>query len=85
MFGLHKITEKTLEFSVNTFFFFGLHLICLPEKSLGRGSSPQLKIGQNWGNITNYPPQRSTKIGTPAGKALVEIYCAAVKISQILL
>ena len=44
-----------------------------------------LKIGQNWGNITNYPPQRSTKIGTPAGKALVEIYCDAVKISQILL
>ena len=45
-----------------------------------------LKIGQNWGNITNYPPpQRLTKIGTPAGKALVEIYCDAVKISQILL
>ena len=23
-----------------------------------------LKIGQNWGKIANYPPQRSTKIGT---------------------
>ena len=23
-----------------------------------------LKIGQNWGKITNYPPQCSTKIGT---------------------
>ena len=25
-----------------------------------------LKIGQNWGKIANYPPQCSTKIGTPA-------------------
>ena len=24
------------------------------------------KIGQNWGKIANYPPQRSTKICTPA-------------------
>ena len=24
-----------------------------------------LKIGQNWDKIANYPPQRSTKIGTP--------------------
>ena len=37
--------------------FFGLHLICSPEKSLGRGSHPpMLKIGQNWGKIANYPP-----------------------------
>ena len=25
---------------------------------------PMLKIGQNWGKITNYPPQSATKIGT---------------------
>ena len=24
-----------------------------------------LTIGQNWGKIANYPPQCSTKIGTP--------------------
>ena len=48
-------------------FFFGLHLIYLPEKNRGRGSSPpMLKIGQNWGKIANYPPQCSTKNGTPA-------------------
>ena len=48
--------EKTLQFSVKTF-FFGLHLICLPEKDRGRGSSPpMLKIEKNWGKIANYPP-----------------------------
>ena len=37
--------------------FFGLHLICSPEKNRGRGlSPPMLKIGQNWGKIANYPP-----------------------------
>ena len=24
-----------------------------------------LKLGQNWGKIANYPPQFSTKIGSP--------------------
>ena len=27
-----------------------------------------LKIGQKWGKIENYPPQCSTKIGTPGGR-----------------
>ena len=44
--------------------FFGLHLICSSEKSLGRGSSPMLKIGQNWGKIADHPPQCSTKLCT---------------------
>ena len=46
--------------------FFGLYLICSPEKNRGRGSSsPMLKIGQNWVKIANYPHQCSTKICTP--------------------
>ena len=57
--------EKALQYSVKTF-FFGLHLICLPEKDRGRGLSlPMLKIGQNWGKIANYPPnaqQRSAPL-----------------------
>ena len=57
--------EKTLEILVKAF-FFGLHIICWPEKYRDRGSSlPMLKIGQNWGKIANYSPQSSTKIGTP--------------------
>ena len=28
-----------------------------------------LKIRQNWGKIANYPPQCSTKIGTPVSMA----------------
>ena len=37
--------------------FFGLHLICSPEKNRGRGSSPpKLKIRQTWGKIASYPP-----------------------------
>ena len=38
-------------------FLFGLHLICSPEKNCGRGSfPPMLKIGQNRGEIVNFPP-----------------------------
>ena len=46
--------------------FFGLYLIYLSEKNRGRGSSPaMLKIGQNWGQIANHPPnaqQRSAPL-----------------------
>ena len=46
--------------------FFGLHLICSPEKNRGWGSfTPMLKIGRNWGKIANYPPQCLTNICTP--------------------
>ena len=31
-----------------------------------------LKIGQNWGKITNYPPQCSTKIGTAVDPAIFQ-------------
>ena len=45
------------EFGGKSVAFSGLHLICLPEKSCGRGSSPpMLKIGQYWAKIANYPP-----------------------------
>ena len=60
-FGLHlNLGKTTLKVSVKTFFFFCLHLICLPEKD----HPPMLKIGQNWDKIANYLPQCSTKIGT---------------------
>ena len=69
--------EKSVPFLVKTF-FFGLHLICSPEKNCGRGpSSPMLKIGQNWGKVANYPRQCSTKIGTPAYKAFAVEMAAA--------
>ena len=43
--------------------FFGLHLICLPEKDRGQGSfPPTLKIGQNWGKIANYPPNAQQRL-----------------------
>ena len=66
-FRLHlNLGKKSVPFLVKTFFFFGLHLTCSPEQNRGQGSSPpMLKIGQNWGKIANYPPQCSTKIGTP--------------------
>ena len=58
-FGLHLIWEQKLfKFSVKTFFsfFFGLHMISLRENNNGRASSPpMLKMGQNWGEIANYP------------------------------
>ena len=66
---------SSLEFGEKLFnyqgrLFFGLDFICLPEKSHGRGSSPSmLSLGQNWGKIANYPPQCSTKIGTPVRRA----------------
>ena len=58
--------------------FFGLHLICLPEKNRGRDSSLQmLKIWQNCGKIANYFPlnaqQRSAPLSarpTVSGKLL---------------
>ena len=60
-----KFREKNSSIFDEDLFFFGLHLICLPEKDRGRDSSPpMLKIGQNWGKIADYPPQCSTKIGT---------------------
>ena len=39
-----------------------------------------LKIGKNWGKIANYPPQCSTKIGTPGSApneqiAAISSYC----------
>ena len=62
--------EKYVPFLVKTF-FFGLHLICSPKKSLGRGSfSPMLKIGQNWGKIANYPLQCSKICTTDIAKFL---------------
>ena len=42
-FGLHlhlNSGKKSVPFLVKTF-FFALHLICLPEKNRGRGSSSQ--------------------------------------------
>ena len=42
-FGLHlNFGKKALQYSVKTF-FYGLHLICFPEKDRGRGSSPNVK------------------------------------------
>ena len=47
-------------------FFFGLLLISLREKNRARASfPPMMKIGQNWGEIANYPPyaqQRSAPL-----------------------
>ena len=66
-FGLHLNLgrKKSVPFLVKTF-FFDLQLICSSEQNRGRSSSPpMLKIGQKWGKIANYPPQCSTKIGTP--------------------
>ena len=60
-----EFRKKSVLFLVKTF-FLGLHLICSPEHNRGRGSSPILKRGQNWGKIANYPLQCSTKIATPA-------------------
>ena len=64
VFGLHlnSFGEKKCSISGEDL-FFGLHFICSPEKSLGRGSSPQC-----WkqGKIAKYPPQCSTKICTTA-------------------
>ena len=37
-----------------------------------------LKIGQNWSKIANYPPQCSTKIGTPGCSAQL-LYSVAEK------
>ena len=54
--------------------FFGLHLICSPEKNRDRGSSPpMLRKGKNWGKIAKYPPppQCSTKIYTPGSSCTV--------------
>ena len=46
--------------------FFGLYLLCLPEKKRGRVSSPSmLKIGQNWGKIANYPPPNARQKSAP--------------------
>ena len=36
------------------------------KKSWSRFIPPKLKMGQNWRKIASYPPQCSTKIGTPA-------------------
>ena len=56
-------------FHIGEDLFFGLHLICLPEKNRGRGlSPPMLKLGQNWGKITNYPPPMLNKDRHPDGK-----------------
>ena len=59
--------EKTLQFSVKTF-FFGLHLTCLPEKDRGRGSSPQCrksgKIGVKLQIITPNAQQRSAPLAS---------------------
>ena len=38
-----------------------------------------LKIGQNWRKIANYPPQCSTKIGTPV---LNKHYNNAIKVND---
>ena len=52
-------------------FFFALHLICSPEKNRGRGSSPpMLKIGQNWGQIANYPPPNAQQRFAPLTASL---------------
>ena len=47
-------------------FYFGLHLIRLPEKNRDRGLSfPMLKIGLNWGKIANYPPPNAQQRFAP--------------------
>ena len=46
--------------------FFGLHLICSTEQNRVKVHPPNVEnIGHNRGKIANYPPECSTKIGTP--------------------
>ena len=61
-FGEDLFLWSSPEFGEKSVPFFGLHLICSPEKNCGRGSSsPMLKIRQNWAKIANYPPPMLNK------------------------
>ena len=52
-------------FGEDLIFWSSLNLLTW-KKSWSRFIPPKLKIAQNWGKIASYPPQYSTKMGTPA-------------------